>query len=96
MGKYYSPSGNFEVWDEKPNGYYTEEEWAELHPAPPPTKEEKLAQLESEYEAAKKVLKDYLMDAMLADDSDTAADIKVEMAEIEEEYQTKREELEAE
>jgi hypothetical protein len=66
--------------------------------APPhePTKTEKLAQLEAEYEAAKKELKDYLMDAMLADDSDTVTDIKAEMADIEEEYQTKREELEAE
>ena len=32
MAKYYSPDGNLEVWDTKPQGYYTEEEWAELHP----------------------------------------------------------------
>jgi hypothetical protein len=43
MPKFYSPTGNFEVWAEKPEGYYTEQEWQELHPAPPPpepTKEE--------------------------------------------------------
>lgn len=40
MGKYYSPDGNFEVWDTKPDGYYTEEEWAELHPAPEPPLDE--------------------------------------------------------
>lgn len=38
--KYYSPDGNLEVWDEKPQGYYTEEEWAALHPAPEPPLDE--------------------------------------------------------
>ena len=48
MGKYYSPTGNFEVWDVKPSGYCTEEEWAELHPAPePPLDEVKAAKLQS-------------------------------------------------
>lgn len=46
MGKYYSPTGNYEVWDEKPAGYYTEEEWAELHPVPePPLDEVKAAKI---------------------------------------------------
>ena len=31
---FYSPNGNFEVWQEKPDGYFTTEEWAELHPEP--------------------------------------------------------------
>ena len=35
MPDYYSPEGNFEVWNEKPDGYCTPEEWAEMHPAPP-------------------------------------------------------------
>lgn len=30
--KYYSPTGNIEVWDEKPVGYLTEEEWALRNP----------------------------------------------------------------
>lgn len=40
MSTFYSPTGNPEVWNEKPNGYYTPEEWAALHPAPKPTLEE--------------------------------------------------------
>ena len=40
MPDYYSPEGNFEVWEEKPDGYYTAEEWEALHPPKPPTIEE--------------------------------------------------------
>lgn len=40
MAIYYSPNGNPEVWDKKPNAYYTPEEWAALHPPPVPTLEE--------------------------------------------------------
>ena len=40
MAIYYSPNGNPEVWDKKPNAYYTPEEWARLHPAPKPTFDE--------------------------------------------------------
>jgi hypothetical protein len=36
MGSFYSPEGNFEVWEEKPEGYLTAEEWFELHPPEPP------------------------------------------------------------
>jgi hypothetical protein len=32
MGNYYSPNGNLEVWEEKPTGYLTEDEWREKHP----------------------------------------------------------------
>lgn len=98
MGKYYSPNGNFEVWEQKPSGYYTEEEWKELHPTPihVPTKEEKLAQLEYEYEANKNELKGYLMDAILSGDDETVAELKEEMAELEEQYQLDRKELEDE
>lgn len=31
MPIYISPSGNPEVWNEKPSGYYTLEKWEELH-----------------------------------------------------------------
>lgn len=37
MPTYYSPSGNPEVWAEKPAGYMTPEEWQTAHPAPEPT-----------------------------------------------------------
>lgn len=40
MATYFSPTGNPEIWDEKPEGYYTPEEWMALHPAPKPTLEE--------------------------------------------------------
>lgn len=98
MGKYYSPTGNFEVWDEKPQGYYTEDEWKELHPEPihVPTKAEKLASLEAEYEADKKEIKSYLMDAILLDDDETVEELKQEMTEIETDYKARREEIEKE
>jgi len=45
---YYSPSGNPEVWDEKPSGYLTVEEWiASLPPPPEPTVDEKIAQIDA-------------------------------------------------
>ena len=40
MATFYSPDGNPEVWDIKPDGYYTPEEWAALHPPPEPTFDE--------------------------------------------------------
>lgn len=33
---YYSPSGNPEIWVEKPQGYFTVAEWAAAHPPPAP------------------------------------------------------------
>ena len=40
MAKFYSPDGNPEIWNERPDGYLTPEEWAALHPLPEPTFEE--------------------------------------------------------
>jgi hypothetical protein len=36
MPKFFSPSGNPEVWGSRPDGYLTPGEWAEAHPAPEP------------------------------------------------------------
>lgn len=36
MSSFFSPSGNYEVWEEKPTGYFTSEEWNELHPPEAP------------------------------------------------------------
>ena len=36
MATYFSPAGNPEVWDEKPEGYFTPEQWAAAHPQPEP------------------------------------------------------------
>lgn len=40
MATFYSPTGNPEVWQAKPQGYFTPEEWAAAHLAPKPTLEE--------------------------------------------------------
>lgn len=37
MSTFYSPNGNPEVWNEKPEGYYTPNEWRALHPEPKPS-----------------------------------------------------------
>ena len=37
MSTYISPNGNPEVWETKPKGYFTPEEWQTAHPAPEPT-----------------------------------------------------------
>lgn len=82
MGKYYSPSGNFEVWDEKPAGYYTLEEWKALHPdpePPEPTREEKLAALESDYRNQKQELINQYTDDMLHGDEEAMAEEKAAM-----------------
>ena len=33
MAVFYSPAGNIEVWDVKPDGYLTPDEWLAAHPA---------------------------------------------------------------
>lgn len=53
MATFYSPTGNPEVWDKKPDGYFTPEEWSALHPAPAPTLDELKAQKKAEIAAAR-------------------------------------------
>lgn len=98
MGKFYSPQGNFEVWDEKPDGYFTEEEWAEFHPPEPyvPTKEEKLAALDSAYDADVAELTKYYTEAALEDDAELQEEIKAELAEIKATYVEERKKIEEE
>jgi len=40
MPKFYSPEGNNEVWNIKPEGYLTQEEWISLHSPDEPTLDE--------------------------------------------------------
>ena len=40
MTTFFSPSGNPEIWDDKPEGYLTQDEWDSLHPAPVPAPED--------------------------------------------------------
>ncbi len=53
MAIFYSSEGNPEVWQTRPGGYYTPEEWAALHPPPAPTLEElresKMAEMQSSF-----------------------------------------------
>lgn len=56
MTTYYSPTGNPEIWREKPDGYYTPEEWFAANPqptAPEPSVEELKAAKREEIAAAR-------------------------------------------
>lgn len=89
MGKYYSPTGNIEVWDEKPQGYFTVKEWQEMHPAPlppEPTKEEKLAKLDAEYLSQKRELSEQFSDDMLHGDTDAMESDKQAMVDLDSWY----------
>ena len=99
MGKYYSPTGNYEVWDTKPDGYFTLEEWKALHPdpePPEPTKAEKLAALDAQYDADRADIMRYFNEAVFADDEDEQAELKAEMAEIDAAYVADRKAIEEE
>ena len=93
---YISPDGNREIWEEKPEGYYTLEEWEELHPyvPPVPTKEEQLEALDMQYDADKAEIMHYYTEAMFAGDVETQAELKAEMAEIDETYAEERKAIE--
>lgn len=95
MAKYYSPTGNIEVWDTKPDGYYTVEEWEEMHPyiPPVPTKEEKLAELDAEYTREKATLCEQYTDAQIHGDTDTAEAIVDEMTALDEWYDEEYEKI---
>lgn len=53
MSVFFSPFGNAEVWDIKPDGYFTPEEWRASHPLPVPTFDELKAAKYSEIAAAR-------------------------------------------
>lgn len=89
MPKYYSPDGNIEVWKEKPQGYYTVEEWQELHPAPAPpepTIDEQLAELDSNYNTQKASISEQYTSAMMVDDTELASELKAELLSLNEWY----------
>lgn len=93
MAKYYSPNGNLEVWEDKPEGYYTVEEWQEMHPAPEPpepTADEKLAALDSEYEQAKADIFEAYQTAVLMGDTDLQTAIQADFAELNADYAEER------
>lgn len=89
MPKYYSPDGNIEVWEQKPEGYYTVEEWAELHPAPAPpepTTEEKIEALDRQYNSDKAILMSQYTEADIDGDEDLKASVKAELVALREQY----------
>ena len=88
MAKYYSPTGNIERWDTKPDGYFTLEEWAELHPPVPyvPTKDEQIASLTAEYQQEKANLCEAYTTAMMQGDTETAASVAADMADLDDWY----------
>jgi hypothetical protein len=99
MGKFYSPTGNYEVWDEKPEGYYTLEEWKALHPdpePPEPTKAEKLAALDAQYDSEKAELIKYYSEALIVEDAELQAELKAELEELDADYVEQRKAIEEE
>ena len=96
MPKYYSPDGNIEVWKEKPQGYYTVEEWQELHPAsapPEPTIDEQLAELDSNYNTQKASISEQYTSAMMVDDTELASELKAELLSLNEWYDEEYEKI---
>lgn len=96
MAKFYSPTGNLEVWDEKPDGYYTVDEWEELHPIPPyvPTKDDQLAALTEEYAREKTRLCEEYTTATMQGDTDTAESVVEDLTALDEWYDEEYEKIE--
>ena len=97
MATYVNPnSGNYEVWDNPPEGYLTPEEYEKLHPTPPPpppTKEEQLAALDGDYMAQKNELIEQYTDSQIHGDADTMAAIVEEMNDLDAWYDTEYERI---
>ena len=104
MAVYVNPeSGNHEVWDKKPDGYLTPEEWEKLHPTPPPpppTRDEQIAALTAEYTQEKANLCEAYTTATMTGDTETAQSVAADMADLDawydEEYAKIPEETEVE
>lgn len=95
MPKYYSPEGNIEVWEQKPEGYYTVDEWEEMHPPTPyvPTVDEQIEALDHQYNSDKAVLMAQYTEADMVEDFELKAQIKVELATLQAEYDRAYEEI---
>ena len=96
MPKYYSPEGNPEVWEEKPCGYYTVEEWQERHPyvPPVPTKDEQIAELTAEYTQEKANLCEAYTTATMTGDTETAQSVAADMADLDDWYDEEYQKIE--
>ena len=65
-------------------------------PAYVPSKEEKLAALDSQYDSDKAELTKYFTDALLASDTDTQEELKAELLELDADYKEQRKAIEEE
>ena len=65
-------------------------------PAHVPTKEEKLATLDNQYDAERAELAQYFAEAMLDNNTEAQEELRTEMAEINTDYASKRKEIEGE
>ena len=81
-----------EAWEYQEIPVKPEPETPELHA---PTTEEKIAQLDSQYEQDKKTLQGYYLDFMIAGDTDGMESIKQELADLAESYDETLVELES-
>lgn len=64
MTTFFSPDGNPEVWENKPEGYFTEDEWFELNPPEVPEPELYEAAFSPEPDIGSRI--DALEDVLLA------------------------------
>jgi hypothetical protein len=72
------------VWDTKPEGYSTPEEWAELHPyiPPVPTRDEQISALTAEYTSEKANLCEAYTTATMTGDTETAQSVAADMKDL--------------
>ena len=94
MSVFVSPSGNYEVWDVKPNGYVSVQEWEIENPPPAPSQEELTQQRIKEIQSlltANDLASVRPLRAKLAGTATEADDAR--LAELEEQAQALRAEL---
>ena len=72
----------------------TKEEPKPAEPTAEELKAQELAQLDAEYESAKKTLAEYYIDALIHGDTDLMDELKAEMLSLDEEYASEREGME--
>ena len=84
-------------WAEYCNGKIRGKDGTPVAPPPyVPTKEEKLAALDSQYDSDKDQLAKYYLDAVLSGNEDLQAEIKEELATLNADYEAARKEIEEE
>ena len=84
-------------WQEYCNGKIRGKDGTPVDPPPyVPTKEEKLAALDAQYDSDKDQLAKYYLDAVLSGNEDLQTEIKAELATLNEDYEAARKEIEGE